>query len=120
MGVANIAVLHRLSDLASVGAAGSEQVGLAEGLLADSETRVVYAQSPGEMARSAELLGLNETEADLVCTLQRGTALWKVGRRSFLVEHRLARGEGWLIDTDGAMADTGDEPGDDRGGGGRW
>jgi hypothetical protein len=116
MGVANIAVLHRLSDLASVGAAGSEQVGLAEGLLADSETRVVYAQSPGEMARSAELLGLNETEADLVCTLQRGTALWKVGRRSFLVEHRLARGEGWLIDTDGAMADTGDDPG----GGGRW
>ena len=37
-GVANVAVLHRLSDLRSVGAAGSEQVGLAEGLLSDSET----------------------------------------------------------------------------------
>ena len=47
LGVANMAVLHRLSDLSSVGAGGSEQVGLAEGLLADSETRVVYAQSPG-------------------------------------------------------------------------
>lgn len=106
MGVANIAVLHRLSDLASVGAAGSEQVGLAEGLLADSETRVVYAQSPGEVARTGELLGLTDTEADLVSTLPRGTALWKVGRRSFLVEHRLGRGEAWLVDTDRAMADV--------------
>jgi len=106
MGVANIAVLHRLSDLGSVGAAGSEQVGLAQGLLADSETRVVYAQSPGEVARTGELLGLTATEADLVSTLGRGTALWKVGRRSFLVEHRLARGEHWLVDTDGAMADS--------------
>ncbi len=106
LGVANIAILHRLSDLASVGAAGSEQVHLAEGLLADSETRVVYAQSPGEMARTGELLGLTGTEADLVSTLPRGTALWKVGRRSFLVEHRLARGERWLVDTDRAMIDT--------------
>ncbi len=79
LGVANMAVLHRLSDLASVGAAGSEQVGLAEGLLADSETRVVYAQSPGEVARTGELLGLTDTEAELVTQLRRGTALWKVG-----------------------------------------
>jgi len=111
MGVANIAVLHRLSDLASVGAAGSEQVGLAEGLLADSETRVVYAQSPGEVARTGELLGLTDTEADLVSTLQRGTALWKVGRRSFLVEHRLGPGEAWMVDTDRAMVDLDDGPG---------
>ena len=110
MGVANIAVLHRLSDLAAVGAAGSEQVGLAEGLLADSETRVVYAQSPGEVARTGELLGLTDTEAGLVSNLGRGTALWKVGRRSFLVEHRLGRGEAWLVDTDRAMADV-DGPG---------
>jgi hypothetical protein len=113
LGVANIAVLHRLSDLASVGAAGSEQVGLAEGLLADSETRVVYAQSPGEVARCGELLGLTGTEADLVSTLPRGTALWKVGRRSFLVEHRLARSERWLVDTDQAMADNGRDATDD-------
>ncbi len=106
LGVSNIAVLHRLSDLRSVGAEGSEQVNLAEGLLADSETRVVYAQSPGEVARTGELLGLTETEADLVTQLRRGMALWKVGRRSFLVEHRLASGEQWLTDTDQAMADA--------------
>jgi hypothetical protein len=109
-GVANMAVLHRLSDLRSVGTAGSEQVNLAEGLLADSETRVVYAQSPGEVERTGELLGLTDTEAELVTQLRRGTALWKVGRRSFLVEHRLASGERWLTDTDQAMLDR-DEDG---------
>ncbi len=117
-GVANMAVLHRLSDLRSVGRVDSEQVSLAEGLLSDSETRVVYAQSPGEVARTGELLGLTDTEAELVTQLRRGTALWKVGRRSFLVEHRLAAGEQWLTDTDQAMAEyagadggTGAEPG---------
>jgi len=109
LGVANIAILHRLSDLAAVGAAGSEQVGLAEGLLADSETRVVYAQSPGEVARTGELLGLTDTEADLVSTLHRGTALWKVGRRSFLVEHHLGQDERWMVDTDRAMAVPGQD-----------
>ncbi len=104
-GVANMAVLHRLSDLRSVGTEGSEQVRLAEGLLADSETRVVYAQSPGEVARTGELLGLTDTEAELVTQLRRGMALWKVGRRSFLVEHRLASGEQWLTDTDQAMTE---------------
>ena len=106
-GVANMAVLHRLSDLRSVGTEGSEQVSLAEGLLADSETRVVYAQSPGEVARTGELLGLTGTEAELVTQLRRGMALWKVGQRSFLVEHRLAAAERWLTDTDQAMAEYG-------------
>ena len=103
-GVANVAVLHRLSDLASVGAAGSEQVGLAEGLLSDSETLVIYAQPPGEVARATELLSLSSTEADLVPQLQRGVALWKVGRRSFLVRHAVGSAERALVDTDAAMA----------------
>jgi hypothetical protein len=102
-GVANMAVLHRLSDLHAVGASDSEQVSLAEGLLADSETRVVYAQSPGEVERTGDVLGLTETEAALVTQLRRGVALWKVGQRSFLVEHRLSAEEQYLIDTDGAM-----------------
>lgn len=105
LGIANMAVLHRLSDLRAVGAGDSEQVSLAEGLLADSETRVVYAQSPGEVERAGELLGLTATEAALVTQLRRGVALWKVGQRSFLVEHRLAPPEHNLIDTDAAMDD---------------
>ncbi len=102
-GVSNVAVLHRLSDLDTTGAAGSEQVGLARGLLADSETRVVYAQPPGEVERAAPLLGLSSTEAEIVPHLRRGVALWKVGTRSFLVQHRLSRLESAFIDTDGRM-----------------
>jgi hypothetical protein len=107
-GVSNVAVLHRLSDLRAVGAAASEQVRLAEGLLADSETRVVYAQPPSEVATSGELLGLTPTEASLCTELHRGVALWKVGRRSFLVEHQLASSERALVDTDAAMGDLAD------------
>jgi hypothetical protein len=103
-GVSNVAVLHRVSDLRSVGASDSEQVALAQGLLSDSETRVIYAQSPGELAVAAELLSLSTTERDLLPQLRRGVALWKVGQRSFLVQHRLSRQERLLVDTDGAMA----------------
>jgi hypothetical protein len=103
-GVSNVAVLHRVSDLRSVGASDSEQVALAQGLLADSETRVVYAQAPGELAAAAELLSLSSTETDLLPQLRRGVALWKVGQRSFLVQHRLSAMERHMVDTDGAMA----------------
>ncbi len=102
-GVSNVAVLHRVSDLRSVGASDSEQVALAQGLLADSETRVVYAQSPGELQAASELLSLSTTEADLLPQLRRGIALWKVGQRSFLVQHRLSAAERRIVDTDAAM-----------------
>ena len=102
-GVANVAVLHRVSDLRSVGASDSEQVALAQGLLSDSETRVVYAQSPGELEAAAELLSLSTTEAELLPQLRRGIGLWKVGQRSFLVQHRLSATERLIVDTDAAM-----------------
>ena len=76
---------------------------LAEGLLADSETRVVYAQPPGEVAHTRHALGLTNTEAELLPRLRRGIALWKVGERSFLVEHVLSADEAALVDTDGRM-----------------
>jgi hypothetical protein len=102
-GVSNVAVLHRVSDLRSVGASDSEQVALAQGLLSDSETRVVYAQSPGELTVASDLLSLSSTEAELLPQLRRGVALWKVGQRSFLVQHRLSQIERMLVHTDGAM-----------------
>lgn len=106
-GVANVAVLHRVSDLAGAGAAGSEQVALSQGLLADSETRVVYGQSPGECAAAEALLGLSEPETELLPRLGRGVALWKVGTRSFLVRHRLSPHEHALVDTDARMSARG-------------
>ncbi len=49
------------------------------------------------------LLGLSSTEAELVPHLRRGVALWKVGTRSFLVQHRLSPLEGDIVDTDARM-----------------
>jgi hypothetical protein len=102
-GTMNVLVMHRLSDLASAGAAGSHQVRLAEGLLADTETRVIYGQPASEVDSARELLGLSDTEAKLLPQLPRGQALWKVGGRSFLVEHRLSPTEVRLVDTDARM-----------------
>lgn len=108
-GVANVAVVHRLSDLRSAGADGSSQQRLAEGLLADSETRVVFGQPPSEAAVTAEMVGLTSVERDLVAHLPRGVALWKLGAKSFLVEHLVGAMERDLVDTDSAMVDRDEE-----------
>ena len=102
-GVANVAVLHRLSDLEAAGAQHSEQVALAHGLLADSETRVIYGQSPAETDRARQLLGLTDVEADLLPELGRGVALWRVANRAFLVHHQLGPAEKPIVDTDARM-----------------
>ena len=67
------------------------------------------AQSPGEVSAAHELLGLTGAEAELLPQLRSGVALWKIGARSFLVEHRLGSSETGIIDTDGRMA-TNPEP----------
>jgi hypothetical protein len=102
-GVANIAVVHRLSDLRAAGRDGSSEQRLAEGLLADSETRVIFGQPHSEAADAGALLGLTATERELLPQLPRGVALWKVGERSFLVEHAVGTMEAALVDTDAAM-----------------
>jgi type IV secretory pathway VirB4 component len=104
-GVQNVVVMHRLSDLSAAGAAGSRERELAEGLLHDAQTRVIYRQAPDNVALTRELLGLTSVEADLLPELSDGVALWKVGVRGFLVQHRLSPWELPVIDTDGRMLD---------------
>jgi type IV secretory pathway VirB4 component len=102
-GVQNILVMHRLSDLTAAGDHGSRLARIAEGLLSDSETRILLRQSPADLGRTRQLIGLTGAEVEHVATLPRATALWRVGNRSFVVEHRISRDEHWLIDTDAAM-----------------
>ena len=104
-GMQNIIVMHRLSDLTAAGSTGSREVALAEGLLHDAQTRVIYRQVEDEVPRAREILGLTSLEAELLPTLEPGVALWKVGSRSFLVQHRLSDVEAELVDTDGRMRD---------------
>jgi type IV secretory pathway VirB4 component len=102
-GVQNIIALHRLSDLGAAGAMGSREARIAEGLIADADSRVILAQPADQVAALRSLLGLSATEAELVPTLRRGEALWQVGRREFLVQHRLSSIEQALVDTDARM-----------------
>jgi type IV secretory pathway VirB4 component len=102
-GVQNILVLHRLSDLRSAGARESREVRLAEGLVSDTETRVIYAQPADQAELLRDVLALTETQLELVTGLGQGEALWQVGERSFLVQHRLSSHERRLIDTDARM-----------------
>ncbi len=104
-GMQNIVVMHRLSDLTAAGSAGSREVALAEGLLHDAQTRVIYRQVEDEVPRAREVLGLTSLEAELLPELEPGVALWKVGSRSFLVQHRVSEIESAIVDTDGRMRD---------------
>ena len=106
-GIANLLVLHRLSDLDAVGAAGSEVRALAEGLLADCSTRVIYRQETDQLESAGSALGLTRTERDLLPALPRGTGLWKVANRSYVVHHRLHPDEATVFDTDAAMRGQG-------------
>jgi hypothetical protein len=101
--VANVAVVHRLSDLRAAGREGSQQERLAVGLLSDAETRVVFGQAAADAEQAGQLLGLSGAEVELLGQLPRGVALWKVGSRSYLVEHDLSPEELALADTDSAM-----------------
>jgi type IV secretory pathway VirB4 component len=106
-GVMNLVVLHKLADLQAAGDAGSRAARIAEGLVADASTRIVYHQDESQVPLTRSLLGLSESEARLISMLSAGQALWRVGSRSFVVAHRRSRIERRLTDTDAGMS-TGD------------
>jgi type IV secretory pathway VirB4 component len=99
-GASYIAVLQHLGDLRSV---DEDTRAIAHGLLADSETRIVYRQPPDQAAALGELLGLTAEEIRVAQRLVPGQALWRVGGRSTVVEHVVTDIERPLIDTNAAM-----------------
>jgi hypothetical protein len=105
LGVQNIVVVHRLPDLGASGAAGSREARIAEGLIGDADTKVIYRQSPDQRELLRSRLGLSGTEAELTTTLRPGEALWVVGPRSFLVQQRTSQLERELVFTDWRMVE---------------
>jgi type IV secretory pathway VirB4 component len=102
-GVMNLVVLHKLADLQAAGDAGSRAARIAEGLIADASTRIVYHQDESQVPLTRSLLGLSESEAQLISLLSAGQALWRVGSRSFVVQHYRSKLETRLTDTDTGM-----------------
>jgi hypothetical protein len=108
-----INVLHRLSDTAAAGHADSTTRALAEGVIADSGTWIIYRQKPGEQPLLKGVLQLNELQTRLTTRLGRGRSLWVVNgelRTTHLVDHLLSPAERQLIDTDLSMRTANDEP----------
>ena len=104
-GVANIAIVHRLSDLRAQADDGTATAKVSMGLLADTQTRVLFRQSVDQVGEARSLLGLSATEATLLSRLCKGRALWKVAGRSAVVQHVVGQGaERALCDTDSRMA----------------
>jgi hypothetical protein len=103
-GAANVAIVHRLSDLRAQADDGTATAKVGMGLLADTQTRVLFRQSPDQTADARTLLGLTTTEARLLARLCRGRALWKIAGHTAVVHHVIGPGlEAALCDTDARM-----------------
>ena len=103
-GVQYALALHRLTDLSATGDAGSRTQTLAEGLVSECATRIVYRQSAQATDLTTRALQLSSTERELLTRLGQGEALWRVGERGFLVRHLIAAAEWPLVQTDEGMA----------------
>lgn len=102
-GVANIAIVHRLSDLRAQADDGSVAAKVSMGLLADTQTRVLFRQASDQVAEARSMLGLTTREAKVLGRLVRGRAIWKVGGRTAVVQHVVGTSERAFCDTDARM-----------------
>jgi type IV secretory pathway VirB4 component len=105
-GAANVAVLHRVTDIDAAGAAGSEQVAIAKGLIADCGTQVLYRQERDAVRALRQVVDLPDAVADRLPQLPAATAVWRVAGRTYEVTHRRSPAELALTNTDHAMTDN--------------
>ncbi len=104
-GLANLMIVHRLSDLDAVGDVGSRARGLAQGLLGDTATRVLYNEPYDEAQLTGRVLGLSGVLVDRLPKLAQGEGLWRVNEQSFVVRHVVTAPEKALFDTDRRMVE---------------
>ncbi len=102
-GIANMLIFHKITDLENVGDQGSAMRALANSLLANAETRIIYRQESDQLGVTAKALGLTGTEQKLLPGLGVGQGLWRIKDRSFVCQHQLHPAELELFDTTGRM-----------------
>ncbi|GAA1519259.1 ATP-binding protein [Nocardioides humi] len=106
-GIANLLIFHKLTDLENVGDQGSAMRSLANSLLANAETRVIYRQESDQLGATAQALGLTGTEQKLLPGLGVGQGLWRIKDRSFVTQHQLHPAELALFDTSSRLTSAG-------------
>jgi hypothetical protein len=97
---------HRLTDWNAVGAHGSEAARLARGLLEDTGFKIVYRQVEASLELTRDLLGLTDVQTALLRYLRKGSGMWLLGQRAFVVQHLLSSIEEPWVQTDSRMRAT--------------
>lgn len=105
-GLANMLIFHKLTDLDNVGDSGSAMRGLANSLLANAESRIIYRQESDQIGPTGQALGLTGTEQKLLPGLGTGQGLWRIKERAFLIQHQLHPEEFRAFDTTQRMSEN--------------
>ena len=98
-GIANLLIFHKLTDLDNVGDQGSAMRSLANSLLANAESRIIYRQESDQIGTTGKTLGLTGTEQKLLPSLGTGQGLWRIKESSYVVQHQLHPEELRAFDT---------------------
>jgi len=101
-GVSHVLVLHRWSDVAAVGDAGSAHRERAQGLLRECETAWLFRQPPDEAERCRRVRATPREERYL-SALPKGAALVRYGAHRSIVRVQPDQRDCAFIDTDRAM-----------------
>ena len=100
-------VMHKPSDLLSVGTAGSQEVAIAKDLLALCSTRILLGQSTRVADELATELALSPQELDVTngwAMERRGRALWKIENNpGFKIQTVLSATEQRVFDTNAPL-----------------
>jgi hypothetical protein len=104
-GLSHVLVLHRWSDVAAAGDAGSAQRERAQGLLRECETAWLFRQPTDEAREMSLALGLSPLEERYLTGLPKGVALVRYGVHRSIVRVRPDANDLRFIDTDAAMRD---------------
>ena len=102
-GLSHVLVLHRWTDVAAAGDAGSAQRERAQGLLRECETALLFRQPPDEAREMAVALALHAREERYLTALPKGAALARYGTHRSVVRVTPDERDRQFIDTDGAM-----------------
>ncbi len=99
-GVCNIAVAHRLEDLKAQTDDGTAAAKIGAGIIADTQTQILFHLPPAQAAEAQQLLGLSNSATHMLTQLRRGEALWKIGNHLTHTYHHQTPIEQKICNTD--------------------
>ena len=102
-GVATMLIVHNTGNLTSQSDDGSTAAKIANGLLSDIQTRILFRHPPDQRTAATELFDLTERERQWIGQLVQGRAIWRIKERSAVVQTILTPSELTLFYTDQAM-----------------